>query len=49
MCRQDLARLLHDAGQPVNALVVAVDGPGGSGKSTVSRLLAERIGWAHLD
>jgi len=33
----------------VNALVVAVDGPGGSGKSTVSRLLAERIGWAHLD
>ncbi len=29
--------------------VVAVDGPGGSGKSTVSRLAADRLGWAHLD
>lgn len=29
--------------------VVAVDGPGGSGKSTVSRKLAERLGWTHLD
>ena len=30
-------------------LVVAIDGPGGSGKSSVSRGVAERIGWAHLD
>jgi cytidylate kinase len=29
--------------------VIAVDGPGGSGKSTVSRAVAERLGWAHLD
>ncbi len=29
--------------------VVAIDGPGGSGKSTVSRLLAERLGAVHLD
>ncbi len=29
--------------------VVAVDGPAGSGKSTVSRMLAEQLGWAHLD
>ena len=29
--------------------VVAIDGPGGSGKSSVSRAAAERIGWAHLD
>lgn len=29
--------------------VIAVDGPGGSGKSTVSRLVAARLGWAHLD
>lgn len=29
--------------------VIAVDGPGGSGKSTVSRRVAERLGWAHLD
>lgn len=29
--------------------VVAIDGPGGSGKSTVSRALARRLGVAHLD
>lgn len=29
--------------------VIAIDGPGGSGKSTVSRRVAERLGWAHLD
>ncbi len=29
--------------------VIAIDGPGGSGKSTVSRLLAERLGAVHLD
>ncbi len=30
-------------------LVVAIDGPAGSGKSTVSRGVAERLGIAHLD
>lgn len=29
--------------------VLAVDGPGGAGKSTVSRALAARLGWLHLD
>ena len=29
--------------------VVAVDGPGGAGKSSVSRALAARLGWFHLD
>ncbi|MGH9892613.1 MAG: (d)CMP kinase [bacterium] len=29
--------------------VVAVDGPGGAGKSSVSRALAWRLGWLHLD
>jgi cytidylate kinase len=29
--------------------VVAVDGPGGAGKSSVSRALAARLGWSHLD
>ncbi|HEV2428046.1 MAG TPA: (d)CMP kinase [Acidimicrobiales bacterium] len=29
--------------------VVAIDGPAGSGKSTVARALAERLGWAFLD
>jgi 3-phosphoshikimate 1-carboxyvinyltransferase len=30
-------------------LVVAIDGPGGVGKSTVSRAVAERLGLDHLD
>lgn len=29
--------------------VIAIDGPAGSGKSTVARRLAERLGAAHLD
>jgi len=35
---------------PVDATpVIAVDGPSGSGKGTVCRLLAERLGWHLLD
>lgn len=30
-------------------MIIAVDGPGGSGKSTVSRKLAQRLGCLHLD
>lgn len=29
--------------------VVAIDGPSGAGKSTVARLLAEHLGWNHVD
>ena len=29
--------------------VVTIDGPGGSGKGTVSQLLARRLGWNYLD
>ncbi len=29
--------------------VIAVDGPAGSGKTSVSRRLAERLGWTHVD
>jgi cytidylate kinase len=34
---------------PVNSLIVTVDGPGGTGKSTVSRAVAEKAGLPHLD
>lgn len=33
----------------VSAMIVTVDGPGGTGKSTVSRVLAHRAGLPHLD
>ena len=29
--------------------VVTLDGPGGSGKGTISRLLAKKLGWHWLD
>ncbi len=28
---------------------LAIDGPAGSGKSTISKLIAERLGWTHID
>ncbi len=33
----------------MSALVIAIDGPAGSGKSTVARAVAQRLGLAHLD
>lgn len=30
-------------------MIIAIDGPGGSGKTTVSRTVATRLGLAHLD
>lgn len=30
-------------------MIIAIDGPGGAGKSTVSQHLAQRLGWNHLD
>lgn len=32
-----------------NAMVIAIDGPAGSGKSTVARALAAQLGFAYLD
>ena len=31
------------------APVLAVDGPGGAGKGTLCRVIAERLGWHLLD
>ena len=33
----------------MTTVVIAVDGPGGVGKTTVSRGVADRLGWDHLD
>jgi cytidylate kinase len=34
---------------PMSKLIVAIDGPVGSGKSTVARRVAELLGYTHLD
>ncbi len=30
-------------------MIVAIDGPAGAGKSTISRMVADRLGWTYLD
>ena len=32
-----------------NAPVLTIDGPSGSGKGTISRIVAARLGWHYLD
>jgi cytidylate kinase len=39
----------EDVGGGASPLVIAIDGPAGAGKSTVTRALAERIGFTYLD
>ena len=33
----------------MNNFVVAIDGPAGSGKSSISKIVAKRLGFTHLD
>ena len=33
----------------MSKLIIAIDGPSGAGKSTLSKLLAQRLGYIHLD
>ncbi len=41
--------MVEAPGEQVRGLVIAIDGPSGAGKSTVSRQLAERLGYLQID
>ena len=49
--QQDLSRLLRAPGgaAAMTPIVVAIDGPAGAGKSTVSRRLAQALGYRYVD
>ena len=44
-----VAQPQNETQQPEPALVIAIDGPSGSGKSSTSRGVAQRLGLAYLD
>jgi cytidylate kinase len=40
---------MADSSRILKKLVIAIDGPAGSGKSTTARLVAEKLGYVYLD
>src|SRR5206468_11111675 len=42
-------RTAYGARRTLMLRVIAIDGPAASGKSSTAGLVAERLGWAHLD
>lgn len=42
-------RVLFSNGSRMKKLIVAIDGPSGAGKGTVSRALAQALGYRHID
>jgi len=47
--RESLARRIAANADALRRLVIAIDGPAGSGKSTTARGVAQRLGLRHLD
>src|SRR5207247_201001 len=47
--RYILPRVFRAPGVGGEAMIVAIDGPAGAGKSTVARTLAERLGFRYLE
>jgi cytidylate kinase len=47
MC--DLERVLFSADVRMKKLIIAIDGPSGAGKGTISRALAQTLGYRHID
>ena len=41
--------LRQNSGQGENAIVIAIDGPSASGKSTVSKMVAKALGYNYVD
>ena len=39
----------HEGGMEHTVPVLSIDGPSGSGKGTISRIVAQRLGWHYLD
>ncbi len=47
--KMDVVTKAVPTAQPLRKIVIAVDGPAASGKGTLARKIAERLGYAYLD